>query len=1083
MPAFITNAVQVQRFADALYNVAVGTTTMAQVTADITASGGLDNALNAYFTSSFGGVPTATIAANMCTNLGIVAGQNGLVAADVTTAQNYITGTLNAAPANARGAAVKGILNNLSALTSDKVFGAVATKFNSDIDKATAYTGVSDITAGTAPAPVLNTTFALTTGTNTFLGTAGDDTFDAGLSTGSLQTLNSGDALDGGAGNDSLQAVVTGSVTPASLKSIEAISLTGTTNTSTVDLTNANGLLTVVNQASTVALTIAGVSKAVSLTVQDTSTAGQVISYNDVTGSSDSATVSLKNVTGAATLTVAGVEALTLEAAGSTDNVLATLTTANTTRLNVTGSKGLNAGTLGTTVGTIDASANAGGVTAVLASTSAATVTGGSGNDSITFGSSGAADSINAGAGNDIIIFTANFTTADTINGGDGTDTLRATNANLVTASASTPSTYTVTNVETIQSTDVSAGGVSINAVNVSATATRLNLAHATATNVTGAGADSIVGGAGSFTVGLGSTVATTGTLGGSLTVTDTGTGITDSLTILNTEIASGTGLNANVYNANNLIIVGYETVTVNSGSVSASATSTLGTITVTGDVGGTLAETVNFSGSNNVTVGVITADIVNASALTASSGTVLTMVTNSTAQTVTGSSGIDILFGNTTLASSIDGGAGNDTITAGSGNDTVLGNDGNDTITTGGGAGDNINGGAGNDIVIATLTAGNTIVGGDGTDVLSLAVAGTAATASGVSGFETARLTAAFTQDMAVFLDNPTFTRVEVTNNVAAVYSNVGSLVTTAASNTTSSSLTATRLVDTTTNSINLIALGNATTTLFQVNDEETINLSSSSAVGAVTITTLTDTDLITLNVTGSNAITIGTLSANSTTTGTTLTINAAANTGGISVSAANSIIPASITGSATGSNALLTGTGGADTIVGGSAADTITGGLSADILTGGAGTDTFIFANTDTGTPSSTNFDTITDYGSASDVIDHATATIVITAGGTIGAGVAAISASGIATFNIADSTLALRLTAVAAAITETGAASAAGEVAAFQFGSDAYVFISDATNGLSATDTLIKLTGISLTNTAFDVVTIAGGNMTLA
>lgn len=65
MPAFITNAVQVQRFADALYNVAVGTATMAQVTADITASGGLDNALNAYYSSSFTGVPTSTVAGNV----------------------------------------------------------------------------------------------------------------------------------------------------------------------------------------------------------------------------------------------------------------------------------------------------------------------------------------------------------------------------------------------------------------------------------------------------------------------------------------------------------------------------------------------------------------------------------------------------------------------------------------------------------------------------------------------------------------------------------------------------------------------------------------------------------------------------------------------------------------------------------------------------------------------------------------------------------------------------------------------------------------------------------------------------------
>jgi len=849
----------------------------------------------------------------------------------------------------------------------------------------------------------------------------------------------------------------------------------------TVDLANATGLTSVVNQGSTSQLTISGVSKAVAVTVQDTNTAGQVVGYSDVTGSADAATVVLRNVTGGATLTVAGVENLTLTSEGSVNNVLATLTAASATKLNVTGAKGLNVvGSLAFSapnVTTIDASGSTGGVTAVLGSTNAATVTGGSGNDSFTFGSSAGADSVNAGDGNDTIIFSANFTTADTVNGGDGTDALRATNANLVTASASTPTTYTVTNVETIQSTDMSAGGVTINAVNISATATRLNLAHATGTNVTG-GADAVVGGAGTFTVGLGSTVVTTGTLGGSLTVTDTGTAITDTLTILNSEISSGTGLNANVYNGNNLAINGYETVTVNSGSVSGSPLNTIGTITVVADVGGTSAETVVFTGANGIQVGVITADIIDASALTAASGTVLDMVPNSTATTITGSAGIDDLHGNATLASSIAGGAGNDSITGGAGNDTQLGEAGNDRITNGGGAGDSVDGGAGNDTVVATLTTGNTIQGGDGTDVLQLALVANAAQASGVSGFETLRVTHATAQDMTLFLDNPTFTRLEVETAVAASFSNVGSSVTTVASRTASSSLTATRLVDTATSSINVVALGNATTTLFQLNDEETINLSTSSAVGPATITTLTANDLQTLNITGSNAVVIGALSANSTSTGTTLTVNGSANTGGITVNASSSIIVASISGSATASND-LTGTGGADTIIGGSAADTITGGQSADIMTGGAGADTFVFINSATGTPSATNFDTITDFSSSSDIIQF-TGIITATLDTSATPGDAAISAAGIATFNIADSTFAQRLTAVATAIT-TGT-TAAGESAAFQFGSDAYVFISDATNGLSSTDVLIKLTGVSLTSSAFDAVTITGSNMTL-
>jgi Ca2+-binding RTX toxin-like protein len=59
-------------------------------------------------------------------------------------------------------------------------------------------------------------------------------------------------------------------------------------------------------------------------------------------------------------------------------------------------------------------------------------------------------------------------------------------------------------------------------------------------------------------------------------------------------------------------------------------------------------------------------------------------------------------------LASTLDGGAGDDTVTGGDANDKLTGGDGNDTLT--GLAGDDVlNGGAGDD----------TLIGGDGNDVL----------------------------------------------------------------------------------------------------------------------------------------------------------------------------------------------------------------------------------------------------------------------------------------------------------------------------------------------------------------------------
>jgi hypothetical protein len=156
----------------------------------------------------------------------------------------------------------------------------------------------------------------------------------------------------------------------------------------------------------------------------------------------------------------------------------------------------------------------------------------------------------------------------------------------------------------------------------------------------------------------------------------------------------------------------------------------------------------------------------------------------------------------------------------------------------------------------------------------------------------------------------------------------------------------------------------------------------------------------------------------------------------------------------------------------VGGGAADAITGGAGADILTGGAGGDTFTFAAGASGIPSTTgNFDTIIGYETGSDVIDGPGA-LTLVAEGTLGAAQAAISATGLASFNVADNTLALRIVAVEAGM--TAATAVANETAVFNFGGDAYVFISDGTAGVGANDVLIKLTGISVSTG----MTVSGG-----
>ena len=802
------------------------------------------------------------------------------------------------------------------------------------------------------------------------------------MSTGSLQTLNSGDSLDGGAGNDTLYAIITSSATPTALTNIENVNITNTTANATFDLSNATGLSAVTNQASTFALTMAGISASgPTVTVRDTAIAGQVVTFNDVTGSADSATVVLNNIQSGSTLTVAGVETLTLNSDGSATNVLGTnavvgLIAAAATRLNVTGSQGLTFATSGTTATAttnilpttivyLDASGNTStttGVTATMGSTNASTVVGGAGNDSLSSFSTGN-DSVTMGAGNDTLWYSnsGTWTVADTVDGGDGTDTLRT--VALSVAGIATPTTYLTTNIETIQISDALAASTYTPA-NISSTATTLNVTGNTnatgnvitttdqALAVTGA---TIVGPAGDFKLGLGTSKATN-TLGilaanGTTTITDTGTATTDSITITNNAMVTS-GAMLNVFNGQTLPITGYETVTINTGS-SSGVQQTLAAITVTGD--SSASTTLNFTGVNAVQLtAATTATTIDASGITASgTGNAATtaaffMTTGSTTggTTITGSGGRDVLIGNTSSASSITAGAGIDVVTGGSGNDTILGGTGNDTITAGSGN-DSIDAGDGDDTITmaGNLASGDVINGGAGTDTITASSAIAAAAAATISNVEVIGFTAAVAQDMTNFL-NAGVTTLQTTLGTLAVTNAQSTLNTmifgaTAAMGTPS----VTRLVDSSTSdTMNLLVTDSFTPTFTAVSmaNEEIINIgeygTDSTAGVAIALGTVTATSLLTLTVTGSNNNSLG-LSGNTATT----TINASAATGTFNLSANAGVTNQTITGSATNLST-LTGGSGNDSITGGALADSITAGTGADTVVGGAGADTIV-------------------------------------------------------------------------------------------------------------------------------------------
>jgi len=295
----------------------------------------------------------------------------------------------------------------------------------------------------------------------------------------------------------------------------------------------------------------------------------------------------------------------------------------------------------------------------------------------------------------------------------------------------------------------------------------------------------------------------------------------------------------------------------------------------------------------------------------------------------------------------------------------------------------------------------------------------------------------------------------------------------------------------------LNLNLTADAATGSFDITGIDTVNVTAQDRANADNATDRTigytlDFDatagsLSTLNITGTSEVTYVADAADTSlanVNASTLSGDLVMNLRGVTAGQG-----AKVTGGS-GTNT-LTGSSGADELIGGARNDTIEGGIGADTMTGGAGTDTFVIRANSTGTPSSTNFDAITDYSKGTDIISFQdadgtntvlTAAAVTIAGSltTASAGVAAISGTtGKATFDSADTTLTQKLVAVAAGINGGAAVAAAGEVVFFEHGSDSYVFLSDATAALSATDVVIKLTGVTGLTTINDL----GTTITLA
>lgn len=865
--------------------------------------------------------------------------------------------------------------------------------------------------------------------------TTGNDTFNSDVT-----TLNVGDTLNGGAGQDILNFTGTTNVAlpVASITGIETINVrqVGAILAST-DLSLVAGVTTVNFDRSNVAGTFTNMAAGGTYGVIGNGAVTNVgaLALGYATGSTvTAATINFAGGTlgaQAVTLTGANLTSTTINSTGAA-NVTGAFTNADTaTSLTINATTGLTIGTINPATGgsttlktlTINATGNvvtaavtaagattvaitgAGNVTTDLNAVVAPTITV-SGSGAVSLGTLNAASTtltstqtagsltatmnavvtskVTGGAGNDVITTGAILTTGS-VDAGAGTDTLVLGAVNQGNTSALSAK---YTNFETLR-----LNGTMDMSVWSGITAVELTAATNSITNMTATQGAAVT----AFGTDIGATTLTLATQGGT----------TD---VLNIKL--GTGLTtAATANAGILTATGFETInlTTNAGPTATAVANR--TSTITGAIVDTSLTNVNLRGTAFVFT-----DIASSKAVTWD-GSALIGDGNTTAASVAG----------LTVAGSAFAGS------------TVIGSNFVDNFTVGA-TGSTYRAGAGDDLVIGTQASflGSVLDGGAGTkDVARITdTAATTATLTiadntfgGLTGFETINFSGAVAGDFLWTLGG-------FANAIATANSGV---------------ITATAT-----------ALATAVT-----GDIITVDASGLAGTNALNLT-MTNTGLAAAAVTAATTIT-GSNGAD------TIVYSEAGVAGGnnqrtITVSGGSGNDTITVSSVAVGAVSIDGGSGN-DTITGSAQVDTITGGTGSDTMTGNAGVDTFVFSTN--GSVAGTALDVITDMA-ATDILQFGAGTLVL-----LGADATALvagtnvqqSAGGLVTFATADNTLALKI----AAIQADTQLDAALSVAFFVDTGNTYVYYSGAAVG-NTDDQIVQLTGV----TALTTITVGGATV---
>ncbi|WP_284466711.1 beta strand repeat-containing protein [Diaphorobacter nitroreducens] len=440
---------------------------------------------------------------------------------------------------------------------------------------------------------------------------------------------------------------------------------TGTATTTSVleTLTLKNGgNFTAAASNATLALSLEKIAGASSIALAAAKTIN-VNTIGDNHAHIDSAALETLNVSGTGVLqteSMTGAALKTVTVSGTAGLILATNQSATVTSVNTT--------------------ATTGSVTASIDGTKA-TYTGGAGKDTVTLATGTAlTKAIDLGAGDDTVVFDVAVTgSTAALNGGDGIDTLSMTAANADALDAAKQTFYTgferLTVNNAFGTNDAVVDTLTLNLDNLGFT----NYVTTSGTNQLGGAIDKLV----LDKLSNNGTVVLTATGDVTVNVTDAATGTAD---VLNAVLSSTGNLAAGTLTAANVETVNISTVDTEVVVAPAVQTKNVDSLTLTADK----ATTVNVSGAADLTL-----------TLTGS-----TKVTSIDGSTMTG--GLTVTSLNTTAATTIKGGSGNDVLTAATGTtaDVLIGGAGNDTLVANAGM-STLTGGAGNDLfVIGTASA-----------------------------------------------------------------------------------------------------------------------------------------------------------------------------------------------------------------------------------------------------------------------------------------------------------------------------------------------------------------------------------------